>query len=200
MARSKRNEHDCDCPEDDEAREIGMREADDLGDGHEPPGADGDHLQDAEDVVDGRVVGSLLVSIVEAMHARDEHPEREAGDEERDLPTRVDHVDCGVRRNQRERKQERGQEPDEIGHEQQAAHEPAAAPQGGHRSVELRNSRTLTGYDGHAVARCCLQLTPPLHARLPAMRFLPSSPGRNRGYSRSRWRQQNLINPVPSSS
>ena len=52
-----------------------------------PSVADGNHLQNAEDVVDGRVVGSLLVSIVEAMHARDEHPEREARHEEGDLPT-----------------------------------------------------------------------------------------------------------------
>ena len=173
----QRNEQDRDRPEDDEAREVRMRQADDLGDRHEPPGADRDHLQDAEDVVDGRVVGSLLVSIVEAVHARDEHPEGEARDEECDLPARVDLIDRGFGRDQRESEQERGQEPDEIGDEQQPAHEPATAPQGRHGSLDLRNDRAITRCDDKAVARCCPQLNPPLHARLPAMRFPPSSPG-----------------------
>ncbi len=93
----QRNEQDRDRPEDDEAREVRMRQADDLRDRHEPPRADGDHLQNAEDVVDGRVVGSLLVSIVEAVHACDEHPEGEARDEECDLPARVDLIDRGIR-------------------------------------------------------------------------------------------------------
>ena len=41
------------------------------------PGADGDEVEDADDVVDRRVVGALLVAVVEAVELRDHDPDRE---------------------------------------------------------------------------------------------------------------------------
>ncbi len=166
----QRNQDDRDPPEDHEAREVRMREADDLGDRDEPPRPDRHHLEDAEDVVDRRVIRPLLVPVVEPVHPCEEHPERQACDEERDLPAHADDVDDRSGRDEGEREKERANEPDEIGDEEQASHEPAPPPHRAWEHGDLRDDPALARGDCDAIPRWCSQMNPPLHARLPALR------------------------------
>ena len=155
-----------------------MGKAEDLGDRDETPRADGDDLEDAEDVVDRRVVGSLFVAIVEPMQAREEHPERKARDEEHDLPRRPDVVDSLRRRDQREGEDESDEQPGDVGDEEEATHEPPTAACNAWEDVPTLSDGTVARCDGDAISRCCLQRHPPLHARLPTMRpYIPRSPG-----------------------
>ena len=71
---------------------FGVRQARDVRDDEEAPRSERDDLKDADDVVDGRVIGSLLVAVVEPVNPREQHPERERRDEERGLPHRSDAV------------------------------------------------------------------------------------------------------------
>ena len=70
----ERNEQDRRQPKDDEPRQGRVRQAGEMRDREEGPGSDRDDLEDAEDVVDGGVIASLLVPVVEGVCAREKHP------------------------------------------------------------------------------------------------------------------------------
>ena len=70
-----------------------MRQAGELGNDENTPRSQRDHLEHAEEIVDGRVVGPLLVSVVQPVDAGEQNPERKAQEEEHDLPPRLDLVD-----------------------------------------------------------------------------------------------------------
>ena len=54
----------------------------------EDPRPQRDDLKDPDHVIDGRVVGSLFVAVVQAVDASEENPQWKACDEERELPGR----------------------------------------------------------------------------------------------------------------
>ena len=119
-----------------------MGELHDVRPDEEDPGSDRDHLEDAEEVVDGRMVGALLVTVVQPMQAREDHPQRQARAEQDELPLRHHGVDGRRRRNDSLRDDERSHEPDDVREEQQSTHEPAAARAPG-RLPQWRHSRQM---------------------------------------------------------
>ena len=85
-------------------------------------------LEHADDVVDRRVIGALLVAIVEPVDPGQQDPEREGSHEERDLPDRRDAVGRRPWRNECKRHEICAKEPHDVGAEQQPPHEPTAPP------------------------------------------------------------------------
>ena len=69
---------DREAPEDDQLEKCRVGEPGDPGTEVEDPGADGDEVEHAQELVDGRVVGPLLVVVVEAVELRAEDPARAA--------------------------------------------------------------------------------------------------------------------------
>jgi hypothetical protein len=135
----ERNKQDRRQPEDDEPRQGRVRQAGEMRDREERPGSDRDDLEDAEDVVHGGVIAPLLVAVIQGMCAREERPQWEAGDEERDFQPNVDLVVNGRGRPDCDGKQERRHEPDEVGHKEEAPHEPATR----HVDRRVRSMRTI---------------------------------------------------------
>ena len=80
---------------------FGYGRSEDVRDDEEAPRPQRYDLEDADDVVDRRVVGSLLVTVVEAVDPREQDPERKRRDEEGDLPHGRDLVGRGRRRRER---------------------------------------------------------------------------------------------------
>ena len=112
-ARGAQDRDECDRkePEHDEACQVRIWKTDDVRDDEEAPRPQCDELEDTDHVVDRRVVGSLLVAIVEAIDPREEHPEWEGGDEQPDLPDRRDLVTRRCRWSEREGDDVRTHEP-----------------------------------------------------------------------------------------
>ena len=79
-----------------------------------------------DDVVDGRVVSTLLVAVVEAVDVKQEDPERQRCREEDDLPRGNDRVDPRDGRRKGQGNGIRGNEADDVRGEQESSHEPAA--------------------------------------------------------------------------
>ena len=126
----ERHEHDRADPECHQARERRVRGPEEMRHGEECPGADGDDLEHAEEVVDGGVIAALLVPVVQAVDARDEDPEGQAQEEQGDLVGDDDAVGDGrVRRCERDPEQEGRDQPDHVRRHQQAPHQPAASAQ-----------------------------------------------------------------------
>src|SRR5438552_748483 len=73
----KRDEYDCTEPEDADLVDARVAEAPQTGAGEDDPSADRDDVEDSSEVVDRTVICSLLVSVVEAVDLRDEHPDRQ---------------------------------------------------------------------------------------------------------------------------
>ena len=73
----QRHEHDGEEPEQDQAIERRVRKAGEVRDREEAPRPKRDDLEDADDVVDRRVVAPLLVAVVQPVEPREQHPERE---------------------------------------------------------------------------------------------------------------------------
>ena len=98
-----------------------MTEAVDDPDGH------GDEVKDADDVVDGRVVGALLVAVVERVELRGHHPGRQGDQEEQPLRARGETLEEG-RPGGEERlgEEERRDQADHVGDEERPPDEPAA--------------------------------------------------------------------------
>ncbi len=99
----ERDERNGEEPEHDQPPQVRVRKVENMRDDEEAPRPQRHDLEDADDVVDRGVVGSLLVTVVEAVDAREQHPERKGGEEESDLPDRRDLVGRGRRRSERER-------------------------------------------------------------------------------------------------
>ena len=80
------DEADGEHPEHDEPLEGRVGEPDDVRADEEDPCSDRDHLEDAEEVVDRRMVGPLLVPVVQPVQPREHHPQRQARAEQDELP------------------------------------------------------------------------------------------------------------------
>ena len=116
------HEEDREEPEEDQACQRRVAEARDLGDHDNAPRPQRHHLEDAEQIVDSRVVRALLITIVEPLYVGEQHPERQAQHEQNELPACRDRVEDGRRRRQDQREDKRRREPDDVGHEEQATH------------------------------------------------------------------------------
>ena len=92
----------------------------------EGPDGHRDHVEDAGEVVDRRVVGALFVLVVEAVQLRDEHPRRDGGDERDDLVRRVEHTGRARAGDEPFREQQRGEQADDVGGDEHATDEPSA--------------------------------------------------------------------------
>ena len=79
-----RDQDDRDEPEDAEPGEDRLHEAGRDAEEREDPDADRDAAEDADDVVDRRVVGPLLVSVVEPLEPQEDDPAAD-GEEEREV-------------------------------------------------------------------------------------------------------------------
>jgi hypothetical protein len=117
----------------------------------EAPRAESDHLDDADDVVDRRVVGALLVTVVQAVHACQQDPQRDGRSEQQDLRDRSDPVGRGGR-GDRHGDDVRRHEADDVGEKEQPPHEPSAASPLRPRHVDLMES-SIARCDGDRVLR-----------------------------------------------
>ena len=88
-----RHEHDSREPERDLTLERRIGKPGRLGGDEEHPGPHRHEMENAEQVIGGRVVGSLLVGVVEPVEASSDEPQRHGREEDQDL-RRVAH---GVR-------------------------------------------------------------------------------------------------------
>ncbi len=79
------DQRDCQKPIHREALHLGRREPRDHGRRRHEPRAERDHLQDAEQLVDGGVIGALLVPIVEPVQLEEQNPDGERQREEERL-------------------------------------------------------------------------------------------------------------------
>jgi len=79
------NERDRKGPEDDELLRARMRDIAQICDDRNEPHADRDHMEDAAEVVRGRVVRTLVVVVVEAVELCDDHPCRKREQERENL-------------------------------------------------------------------------------------------------------------------
>ena len=137
------DEADRERPEHHEPLERRMGELDDVRADEEDPGSDRDDLEDAEEVVDGRVIGALLVAVVQPVQRARESPRAGRLAQNRTSSHCGTTVSTGVgRRNDSLRDDERGHEPDDVREEQQSTHEPAAARAPG-RLPQWRRSRQM---------------------------------------------------------
>ena len=125
IARSERNQHDRDPPEDHQAREVRVREADDLGDRDEAPRPDRDDLEDRRRCRRWSS-GRFAPRPGRRARARARGTPRAEGSRRRARsPSAVPTMStAGLGETSSEREHERGEEADEIGEEKQAPHEP----------------------------------------------------------------------------
>ena len=127
------DEPDRERPEHHDALERRVSDLDHMRSDEEDPGSDRDHLEHAEEVVDRRMVGPLLVPVVQPVQPGENHPQRQARAEQDELPLRHHGVDGRRRRDDSLRDDERGHEPDDVREKQQSTHEPATARAPGRR-------------------------------------------------------------------
>ena len=126
-------------------------------------------MEDADDVVDRRVVGPLLVPLVEAVELRENDPAGQAGREERELAVRGDAVG-GLGLEQPRRQDEGDRQPDDVRDQQRAPDEPAA-PERDRRVLPLvqdlqrpgieLEARRLDRRSNRLCPRVRVQLSPP---------------------------------------
>ncbi len=121
-----RDEHDRECPEHRELRQGGTCESRHPRNGEQQPRADGDEVEHAHHVVHGRVVGALLVAVVQPVELRDDDPRRQREEEHEVLPAHRHVIDRSAGWKDRFGDQERQGEPDDVGEEQCAPDEPPA--------------------------------------------------------------------------
>ena len=91
--------------------------------GEKDPRAEGDHVQDADEIVRRRVVGPLLVAVVEPVQLGEHDPGRQRREEEDELGLERDALRGSLARRHL-RGEERNREPEQVGGEQHAAHQP----------------------------------------------------------------------------
>ena len=111
-------------PEDSEPSQDGLHEVCRDAEEREDPDSDRDAAKDADDVVDGRVIGPLLVPVVEALEPEKEDPAGDREQERQVLEARGDpvpHVSDG--RHERVREDEGEDEPHDVGDEQHPPYE-----------------------------------------------------------------------------
>ncbi len=165
----ERDERNGEEPEHDETSQVRVRKTEDVRDDEEAPGPEGDDLEDTDHVVDRRVIGSLLVTVVEAVDARKQNPQREGRDEDGHFPHRRDLVGRGGRRRELERDDVGHEQSDHICRKQQPAHEPTTpSARRRPRLVDLVD-KTIALRDGDRVLRYSAQPSPPPCWRPPAI-------------------------------
>jgi len=126
-APRQRHRHDREQPERRKLLLIRVGEAGHPGEREEPPGADRDKMEHAGDLVDRRVVGPLVVVVVEPVELRPDHPDRERAGEDEGLEARPDTRDQpGLARESKLGRAERDAQPDHIGDREHSANEPPA--------------------------------------------------------------------------
>ena len=118
---------------------------------------DRDEMEDADEVVGGRVVGALLVVVVEAVELGHDHPGRQADEEDEQLDLRADRVGAAVHLEEERRREERERQPDEVGQHEHAPHEPAAAYPDGARPPPLEDLQR-PWIEGRRDFRCCCRV------------------------------------------
>ena len=125
---SEGDESDRRRPEQHQLRRRRMGEPGEVRADGEDPRADRDHVEDAREVVRGRVVGPLLVALVEAVQLRDDDPAGHGGEEGEDLGARIEHADPGASGRQPLCQQKREHKPGHVRGQQHPPDEPAATP------------------------------------------------------------------------
>ena len=133
----------------------------------EAPRAERDDLNDANDVVNRRVVCSLLVPVVEAVYPREQHPQRKARREEGDLPTGRDPIQSRIGRREFHGNDIRDREADDVGHEKKPPHKPSPPPTGGRPQATRFINGSIALCDGDRILRYCAQPSPPPSPGLP---------------------------------
>ena len=94
----------------------------------EEPGTGREEPEDADEVVDRRVVGTLLVVVVELVELRDHDPERQGGDEQEDLHPDAHRARSRIEAERKLGRDEGQHEPQYIGEDQEPDDEPTARP------------------------------------------------------------------------
>ena len=122
-----RHEHDRRHPEREQLAEIRVADPCQPGAGDEDPGAERDHVQDTPGVVDRRVIRLLLVAVVQAVGAGEQHPDRQRRHKDQRFREKADPI-------QRDRvvddedlaDHERGRQTGDVGRGKRPPDEPAA--------------------------------------------------------------------------
>ena len=180
-------------PEDAEPGEDRLHEVRGDPEEGEDPDADRDAAEDADDVIDRRVVGPLLVPVVEPLEAQEKEPAGDREQECHDLEARSDSVARRAARDKRAGKSEGEDEPHDVGDEQAAPNEsasPIPLPPDGQLdglllercANEIRNVRTdAPALDSEAFAHTLSPLRrSPRGRRPPPFTHSPSPPCRAR--------------------
>jgi hypothetical protein len=126
----ERDEHRGERPEGGDAPKLRVGETAEVRAGEEHPCPERDHVQDADQVVGRRVVGPLLVAVVETVELGEDDPAGKRREEEEVLGLECDSP-RGPRAERKLRSQEGASEPEDVGGQQHPAHEPAAPPDEG---------------------------------------------------------------------
>ena len=108
--------------------------ADGPGGEEEQPCAERHEMEDADHLVDGRVVDALLVTLVEPVHLGPDDPRRDRQDKHRDLHQRIRGARAG---DDQLREEVREQQARNVCREECALDEPAATPANG-RHIDPR--------------------------------------------------------------
>ena len=122
----ERDEENAERPEGDELGEVRLGETGHRRAREEEPGTGRQEPEDADEVVDRRVVGTLLVVVVELVELRDHDPERQRGDEQEDLDPDAHRAGSRIEAERDLGRDERQHEPQYIGEDQEPDDEPPA--------------------------------------------------------------------------
>ena len=122
----ERYEHHRGRPEQDELQCLRMCQTREVRARREDPGADGDDMEDADEIVGGRMVRALFVAVVEAVQLRDHYPERERGQEEKRLGSSVGELCPPMGGDQKFGEQESSHQAEDVRAQEHAPDEPAA--------------------------------------------------------------------------
>ena len=109
------DEHDRECPEDDPLPEVGVGGTRDVRDDEAEPHDRRHEGDDADEVVHGRVLGTLGVTVVEPHRPSQENPHRNARDEEEGLAVERQTIVRGLSGKHDLQRDERGDERRQVG-------------------------------------------------------------------------------------
>ena len=126
---SERDEEDRDRPEEADPLDARRGQVGDVRAREEEPRAGGDEVEDTDEVVRRRVVGALLVVVVEALELCEDDEDGQRQDEQRVLEDRRD-VGADAAGEDELRNDEGGSQAEHVGEKQHPPHEPAPPPDG----------------------------------------------------------------------